>query len=158
MAVNNQFNSIVAAGGETLESLQREMQGSDLGYITEEGEYIDAAAIKKRQKQLLEAKRSQVLFQQDALKLNESQKAMEIAQRISDGMLNTNMIDVIMMNAKTGQDLKYIADAYDKILGRIANLNRLDTVDGSGTAREIKLGISFQDSSGNSTKVMVETK
>lgn len=157
MVANNQFNSIVEAG-ETLESLQREMQGSDLGYITEDGEYIDAAAIKKRQKQLLEAKRSQVLFQQDALKLTESQKAMEIAQRISDGMLNTEMIDVVMQNARTGQDLKYIADAYDKILGRISNLNRLDTVDGSGTAREIRLGISFQDSDGNSTKVMVETK
>ena len=157
MPINNQFNSIVAAG-ETLESLRQEVEGSELGYITEEGEYIDAAAIKKRQKQLLEAKRSQVLFQQDALKLNESQKAMEIAQRISDGMLNTEMIDTIMANAKTGQDLKYIADAYDKILGRIASLNRLDTVDGSGTAREIKLGISFQDSSGSSTKVMLETK
>lgn len=157
MAENNRFSSIVASG-ETLESLQREMQGSDLGYITEDGEYIDATAIKKRQKQLLEAKRSEVLFQQDALKLTESQKAMEIAQRISDGMLNTEMIDTIMANAKTGQDLKYIADAYDKILSRIASLNRLDTVDGSGTAREIRLGISFQDSTGNSTKVMLETK
>lgn len=144
----------------SLAKLQKEVDKNNeqLYAFGDGGEIISMADIQKKQQQLLEAKRKQLLFQQDVKKMEEAEKTMLIAQLISDNLLEPGVMERVMGNIKTAQDLKFAAEAYDKILNRMALLNRLDTVDGTGTAKEIKLGVRFKDSSGNATEVVAEIK
>lgn len=144
----------------SLATLKQEVEETNsMLYVTEDdGEIISVADIQKKQQQLLEARRKQILFQQDLQKMDESQKSMMIAQLISEKILEDGVLERVMSNLNTAQDLKFAAEAYDKILNRISMLNRLDTVDGTGTAKEVKLGVRFKDANGNSTEVIAEVK
>ena len=57
----------------------------------------------------------------------------------------------VMENVKTPMDVKFLAEAYEKISKQLQNLTRLDTVDGAGTSAKAALAIKFGTGSGSTT-------
>lgn len=88
------------------------------------------------QKQLLEAKRKQLSLILDGRKLEQAKRIIDsmdmILDRISEGY------DKEVVSA---MDLKFLADAYDKMQKSLERISRLDSLDGDGRAARISIKI-----------------
>lgn len=89
-----------------------------------------------KQKQLLEAKRKQLSLILDGRKLEQAKRIIDsmdmILDRISEGY------DKEVVSA---MDLKFLADAYDKMQKSLERISRLDSLDGDGRAARISIKI-----------------
>lgn len=89
-----------------------------------------------KQKQLLEAKRKQLSLMLDGRKLEQAKRIIDsmdmILDRISEGY------DKEVVSA---MDLKFLADAYDKMQKSLERISRLDSLDGDGRAARISIKI-----------------
>lgn len=102
----------------------------------------------KREKDLLAARRQQLMLRLDGEKLNQAMKISE-AMSIS--------IDRIIDVATNGdaQDYKYLVEGYERLLKSLNMICRLDSVDGTGKAARLALQVDFGN--GTSVKTMIET-
>lgn len=89
-----------------------------------------------KQKQLLEAKRKHLFLILDGRKLEQAKRIIDsmdmILDRISEGY------DKEVVSA---MDLKFLADAYDKMQKSLDRISRLDSLDGDGRAARISIKI-----------------
>jgi hypothetical protein len=111
--------------------------------------------MKQEQKLVLEKKRDYVRNMIDNKKVKQATHAIESMDTIMEFLGNREKMLVILESAKTPMDLKFIAEAYEKIGKQLQSLTRLDTVDGSGTSARAALAIRFGNNSGSTTTVQV---
>lgn len=101
----------------------------------------------KREKDILAAKRQQVVLQLDGRKLRQATQVMDRMDGILDKMMET-------IQDGTAQDVKFLAEAYEKMSKTLATVTRLDTVDGTGKAARLALDVQFGN--GSSVRAIVE--
>lgn len=102
----------------------------------------------KREKDLLAARRQQLMLRLDGEKLNQ-------ALRINEAM--NIAISKVIEAAEVGnaQDFKYFMEGYERLVKCSSMITRLDSVDGTGKAARLALQVDFGN--GTSVKTMIET-
>lgn len=102
----------------------------------------------KREKDLLAARRQQLMLRLDGEKLNQ-------ALRINEAM--NIAIEKVIQAAEDGnaQDFKYFMEGYERLVKCSSMITRLDSVDGTGKAARLALQVDFGN--GTSVKTMIET-
>lgn len=102
----------------------------------------------KREKDLLAARRQQLMLRLDGEKLNQ-------ALRINEAM--NIAIGKVIEAAEVGnaQDFKYFMEGYERLVKCSSMITRLDSVDGTGKAARLALQVDFGN--GTSVKTMIET-
>ena len=102
----------------------------------------------KREKDLLAARRQQLMLRLDGEKLNQ-------ALRINEAM--NVAIEKVIEAAEVGnaQDFKYFMEGYERLVKCSSMITRLDSVDGTGKAARLALQVDFGN--GTSVKTMIET-
>lgn len=102
----------------------------------------------KREKDLLAARRQQLMLRLDGEKLNQ-------ALRINEAM--NVAIGKVIEAAEDGnaQDFKYFMEGYERLVKCSSMITRLDSVDGTGKAARLALQVDFGN--GTSVKTMIET-
>lgn len=102
----------------------------------------------KREKDLLAARRQQLMLRLDGEKLNQALKINE-AMNIA--------ISKVIEAAEVGnaQDFKYFMEGYERLVKCSSMITRLDSVDGTGKAARLALQVDFGN--GTSVKTMIET-
>ena len=112
-------------------------------------------ALKQEQKLVLENKRDFVRTMIDNKKVKQATHAIESMEIIMEALSNRSKMAQVMENVKTPMDVKFLAEAYEKIGKQLQNLTRLDTVDGAGTGAKVALAVQFGNGSGGTTVVQV---
>lgn len=102
----------------------------------------------KHEKDLLAARRQQLMLRLDGEKLNQ-------ALRINEAM--NIAISKVIEAAEIGnaQDFKYFMEGYERLVKCSSMITRLDSVDGTGKAARLALQVDFGN--GTSVKTMIET-
>ena len=107
--------------------------------------------LQQEQKLVLQNKRDYVRNMIDNKKVKQATHAIESMEIIMEALSSRSKMAEVMENVKTPMDVKFLAEAYEKISKQLQNLTRLDTVDGSGTSAKAALAIKFGTGSGNTT-------
>ena len=111
--------------------------------------------LKQEQKLVLENKRDYVRSMIDNKKIKQATHAIESMEIIMEALSSKEKMSRVLANVQTPMDLKFLAEAYEKIAKQLANLTRLDTVDGAGTGAKVALAVQFGNGSGGTTVVQV---
>ena len=111
--------------------------------------------LKQEQKLVLQNKRDYVRSMIDNKKVKQATHAIESMEIIMEALSSREKLSQVMENVKTPMDLKFLAEAYEKIGKQLANLTRLDTVDGAGTGAKVALAVQFGNGSSGTTVVQV---
>lgn len=112
-------------------------------------------SLKQEQKLVLENKRDFVRNMIDNKKVKQATHAIESMEIIMEALSSKEKMSRVMENVNTPMDLKFLAEAYEKIAKQLANLTRLDTIDGAGTGAKVALAVQFGNGSGGTTVVQV---
>ena len=111
--------------------------------------------LQQEQKLVLQNKRDYVRNMIDNKKVKQATHAIESMEIIMEALSSKTKMAEVMENVKTPMDIKFLAEAYEKISKQLQNLTRLDTVDGSGTGAKVALAVQFGNGSGGTTVVQV---
>lgn len=114
-------------------------------------------SIQNENKKALAEMKKQVMYKLDKRKLVEAQKALTAIETIGDMFTDDEILSRVRDNINTAMDVKFLAEAQEKILKTHQNLMRLDTVDGSGTAKRISIGVRYEDDSGTKVETVIQT-
>ena len=113
---------------------------------------------KKMQEQALLSAREQALSIIDRKKLPLALKEINGIQMAADIFDDEKVLTRVKENVKSAMDLKFLAE-YQKIrLQNLQTLMRMDSVNESGTAGEVFVGLEFSGSGGGTTKIVVGKK
>ena len=115
-------------------------------------------SVQKKNKETLQRLKSKVMLSLDQRKLKEAQKIISGLENIGDMFSDEEIIERVRENTSTAQDMKFLAEAYSKLLDSQRNLMRLDSVDGQGTAAKLKLAVQFENGQGNKVQTVIETE
>lgn len=116
------------------------------------GEFISPQEVEQKVKGLLSERKKQAMLMMDGKKLEEMMKALNGLEFYSDIMFDPDVMGRVKDSVGSAKDLKYISEAYGNIIAKLPILSRLDTVDSSGTARELDFVFEFNDGNGQSIK------
>ena len=108
-------------------------------------------SVQKKNKEALANLKTKVMYTLDQRKLVEAEKIFSGLENIGEVFSDPEIMQVVKSNTTTAQDLKFLADAYSKMLESQKNLMRLDSIDGAGNARKFSIGVKYEDENG--TKV-----
>ena len=111
--------------------------------------------LQQEQKLVLANKRDYVRNMIDNKKVKQATHAIESMEIIMEALSSRSKMAQVMANVKTPMDVKFLAEAYEKIGKQLQNLTRLDTVDGAGTGAKVALAVQFGNGSGGTTVVQV---
>ena len=111
--------------------------------------------LQQEQKLVLANKRDYVRNMIDNKKVKQATHAIESMEIIMEALSSRSKMAQVMENVKTPMDVKFLAEAYEKIGKQLQNLTRLDTVDGAGTGAKVALAVQFGNGSGGTTVVQV---
>lgn len=145
-----EYNDIIESQKLNMESLQKDVDAQTMSVIEAfNGEILSPNELIKKQKELLSERRKQIQIVMDGKKLEEAMKVMMGMQSITDVFSDPDVMESVRENTKTPMDLKFLTEAYSKLADKLSLLQRLDTVDGEGTARKINLSVSYRNSDGS---------
>lgn len=113
-------------------------------------------SVQKKNKEALANLKTKVMYTLDQRKLVEAEKIFSGLENIGEVFSDPEIMQVVKSNTTTAQDLKFLADAYSKMLESQRNLMRLDTVDGQGNARKLSIGVRFEDDSGTKVDTVIK--
>ena len=113
-------------------------------------------SVQKKNKEALENLKTKVMYTLDQRKLVEAEKIFSGLENIGEVFSDPEIMQVVKSNTTTAQDLKFLADAYSKMLESQRNLMRLDSVDGAGNARKVMLGIKYEDEGGTKVETIIK--
>lgn len=114
-------------------------------------------SVQKQNKEALAQLRKKVAFTLDNRKLAEAQNLLTGMENIGAMFSDEEIIARVKSNVQTAMDLKFLAEAYERMFKAQQNLMRLDTIDGSGTAKRISIGVQYEDES-SGTKLQTVVK
>lgn len=137
--------SMAALNGDT-QHVEAEIVSS-----VEDFHKMSLAAVNE-QKKALAAQKTQVMLSTDAKKLEEIKQVNTALDSAFEAVTNPEMWERLANNAKTPMDFKFLTEGMQKLMDMRKNLIRLDSIDGEGHAREVHIGVRYQDDN-NGTKV-----
>lgn len=97
-------------------------------------------------KQQLEVKRQQIELEVDNKKLDTAKKTVRAVERIIDAVLSENTLERVSANIKTPMDMKFMADAAEKLSVTLKNLMNRNSIDELGTKKKQKINFMFKSS------------
>lgn len=111
--------------------------------------------LEQEQKVYLDTMRKKVRMMIDGKKLTQAVCAIKSMENMMAILSDDEMMIRVRENVSTPMDLKFLAEAYEKVAKQVQNLTRLDTVDGAGTGAKVALAVQFGNGSGGTTVVQV---
>lgn len=111
--------------------------------------------LEQEQKVYLDTMRKKVRTMIDGKKLTQAVCAIKSMENMMAILSDDEMMIRVRQNVSTPMDLKFLAEAYEKVAKQMQNLTRLDTVDGAGTGAKVALAVQFGNGSGGTTVVQV---
>lgn len=120
-------------------------------------EQMSLAAIKRNKDNLANMKQ-RLMFSLDKRKMAEAQKLISGMENIGYLFSDPEVLERVKENTKSAMDLKFLADAYSRMLESQKKLMQLDSVDGSGTAAQISLAVKFKGSNGNEVQSVISAE
>jgi hypothetical protein len=111
--------------------------------------------LEQEQKVYLDTMRKKVRTMIDGKKLTQAVCAIKSMENMMAILSDDGMMERVKENVNTPMDLKFLAEAYEKVAKQVQNLTRLDTVDGAGTGAKVALAVQFGNGSGGTTVVQV---
>ena len=111
--------------------------------------------LEREQKVYLDTMRKKVRTMIDGKKLTQAVCAIKSMENMMAILSDDEMMVRVRQNVSTPMDLKFLAEAYEKVAKQMQNLTRLDTVDGAGTSAKVALAVQFGNGSGGTTVVQV---
>lgn len=113
--------------------------------------------VEKQNKEYLANLRKKVMLSLDKRKLMEAKRNIDSMEAIGAIFSDPEVMARVRESVGTAQDLKFLSDAYAKILESQKYLMRMDSIDGSGTAKRISIGVRYEDDSGTKVETMIKT-
>ena len=111
--------------------------------------------LEQEQKVYLDTMRKKVRTMIDGKKLTQAVCAIKSMENMMAILSDDEMMIRVRENVSTPMDLKFLAEAYEKVANQVQNLTSLDTVDGAGTGAKVALAVQFGNGSGGTTVVQV---
>lgn len=94
-------------------------------------------------KQMLAAKRQKVELEVDNKKLDVANKTVDTIDKIIEAVSSETVIAKVAENIETAQDLKYMAEAAERLTGTLRNLMNPNVADELGARKHIKIRAMF---------------
>lgn len=113
--------------------------------------------VEKQNKEYLANLRKKVMLSLDKRKLTEAKRNIDSMEAIGAIFSDPKVMARVKESVGTAQDLKFLSDAYAKILESQKYLMRMDSIDGSGTAKRVSIGVRYEDDSGTKVETMIKT-
>lgn len=113
-------------------------------------------SVQKRNKEALANLKTKVMYTLDQRKLAEAQKIFKGLENIGEIFSDPEIMTAVKDNTSTAQDLKFLSEAYSKLVDSQQKLMRLDSVDGQGTAKKLSIGVRFEDDSGTKVDTVIK--
>lgn len=108
-------------------------------------------SVQKKNKEALANLKAKVMYTLDQRKLEEAKKIFSGLENLGDIFSDAEILEAVKKNVSSAQDIKFLADAYSKLLESQRNLMRLDSIDSVGNAKKFSIGVKYEDENG--TKV-----
>lgn len=112
--------------------------------------------VEKQNKEYLANLKKKVMLSLDKRKLMEAKRNIESMEAIGAIFSDPEVMTRVRESTSTPQDLKFLSDAYAKILESQKYLMRMDSIDGAGTAKRISIGVKYQDDSGTNVETVIK--
>lgn len=113
-------------------------------------------SVQKKNKEALANLKTKVMYTLDQRKLEEAEKIFTGLENIGDIFSDAKILEAVKKNVSSAQDIKFLADAYSKLLESQRNLMRLDSVDAVGNAKKFSIGVRYEDDSGTKVETVVK--
>lgn len=97
-------------------------------------------------KQHLMVKRRQVEIEVDNKKLDTAKKTVSTLEKIIESVANEEVLTRVAGNINTPQDMKYMAEAAEKLAGTLKNLMNPNVADEFGNKKRQKINFMFKSS------------
>lgn len=108
-------------------------------------------------KQQLMVKRQRVELEVDNKKLDTAKKTISTVEKIIESVANEEVLERVAGNIQTPQDMKYMAEAAEKLTGTLRNLMNPNVADEFGNKKRHKINFMFKGSGAVQAAVQVET-
>lgn len=108
-------------------------------------------------KQQLMVKRQQVELEVDNKKLDTAKKTVTTLEKIIDSVANEEVLERVASNIKTPQDMKYMAEAAEKLSHTLKGLMNPNVADEFGNKKRTKINFMFKSSGPVQAAVQVDT-
>ena len=149
---------------ENEESISDVLENEIEGYsgeveLVSEPEVIEelSDSAKKMQERALVNARDRAMAVIDRKKVPLALKEIDSIKAYADILNDTEVLERVKGNVNTAQDLKYIAEAQKLKLQNLQSLMKMDSINTSGNAGEIFVGVEFGKENGT-TKIVVGKK
>lgn len=110
----------------------------------------------RKNKEALTNLKNRVMLSLDQRKLKEAQKIIGGMENIGEIFSDPEIMERVYGNISTAMDMKFLSEAYAKLLDSQMKLMRMDSIDGQGTAAKISLAVEFAGGTKVSTVVKTE--
>ncbi|MDD4429566.1 MAG: hypothetical protein PHG64_14425 [Paludibacter sp.] len=108
-------------------------------------------------RQQLMAKRQRVELEVDNKKLDTAKKTISTIEKIIESVANEEVLERVTANINTAQDMKYMAEAAEKLTNTLRNLMNPNVADELGNKKRHKINFMFKSSGAVQAAVQVET-
>lgn len=108
-------------------------------------------------KQQLSIKRQRVEIEVDNKKLDTALKTISTVDKIIQSVANEAVLTRVAKNINTPQDMKYMAEAAEKLSGTLRNLMNPNVADEFGNKKRTKINFMFKSSGPVQAAVQVDT-
>lgn len=133
----------------TLADLIGEVSPAEILEIVDPEEFEEQSlSVINENKKALSRLKNRVMLSLDKRKLKEAEKIISGMENISDIFSDPEIMDKVKGNIGTAMDMKFLSEAFAKLLDSHQKLMRLDSVDGQGTAARISIDVKFEGYSG----------
>jgi hypothetical protein len=133
-----------------------DVEGGEFDLVTDIDDLPEVSKVlEQEQKVYLDTMRKKVRTMIDGKKLTQAVCAIKSMENMMAILSDDEMMIRVRQNVSTPMDLKFLAEAYEKVAKQVQNLTRLDTVDGAGTGAKVALAVQFGNGSGGTTVVQV---
>ena len=95
-------------------------------------------------------------FEVDDKKLDVAKKTISTIDKIIESVANEEVLTRVAANINTPQDMKYMAEAAEKLTGTLRNLMNPNVVDEYGGRKRTKIIAQFQTQSGERASIGVD--
>lgn len=97
-------------------------------------------------KQQLAVKRQQIELEVDNKKLDTAKKTIGAVEKIIDSVMSIETLERVSLNINTPMDMKFMAEAAEKLTNTLKNLMNRNSIDELGTKKKQKINFMFKSS------------
>ena len=113
-------------------------------------------SMQKQSKEALANLKTKVMHVLDHKKLKEATKLFSGLENIGDIFSDPVIMQKVKANTRTAQDLKFLSEAYSRMIDSQQRLMRLDSIDGEGNAKRLSIGVRYEDNSGSKVETVIK--